>query len=126
MNLRRKIIASAICVTVLAIVWMVWHLRTRNNVIQAVDDTTAAPLPIETDIDLAFVDLADPTLNYALWSPDVPGNDMLGVTTILNVRWSRPLRIFVSSKGYDKVPVIVDDDSPTLIIVPLHKKEDTK
>jgi heme/copper-type cytochrome/quinol oxidase subunit 2 len=93
--------------------------KTRTATIQAVDATTGTSLPIEGDFDQSVAQAEDPFGESGFGPPSTPDgrlNEML-----LKANWTANLPITVTSKGYEKISLQLNDQSPELIVVHLHK-----
>jgi hypothetical protein len=111
------------CLIISTVALVLWHLRTRTNTLEAVDALTGAPLPIEFKEDIDFGNFDDPTWIHEGWVPPATGGGL--DRTLLDVEWNKPIRIFVSSEGYERVPIVVNDESPKIIVIPLRRKATT-
>jgi hypothetical protein len=122
-SLRRWIIIVA-CVIVVLITWCVWKLRTRTNFVITVDAAANTILPPEFVMDSAVGNLDNPFWDFGvgLSSPLDAGDNHV----FIRATWTMPLAIFVTSKGYDRVHVLIDDRTPPIIFVTLHKLHDPR
>jgi|HubBroStandDraft_2_1064218.scaffolds.fasta_scaffold442056_1 hypothetical protein len=92
----------------------------RTNTLEAVDALSGVAVPIQCDLDM-HTDLGDPVENGTFdFGPESTADGQLNYK-LWRFSWNESLPVIVTSKGYEKASVIVNDQSPHDIVVSLHK-----
>jgi hypothetical protein len=114
--------------TIRLIVYIHWHLHMRINTIQAIDAETGQFLAFDCNADHS-IDGIDDWMGWYWggWAPDARPPIKLW-----KVDWNVPFTdypalahgfpVIVKSPGYEDREIYLDDQSPSSITVPLHKK----
>lgn len=97
----------------------------RENCIRLVDASTGETITSASDSfpytpDFNFGDGDDPFWHYGSRYAHTPDGRALDYTQFF-IEWNKPVRFFIAPKGYEKVALLINDQSPPTIIVRLHK-----
>ena len=109
----------AIAISVLAlaalIVYELWAWHMRTNTLEAVDSVSGAAIPIQCDLD-THSDLGDPTDEGSFsFGPESTPDGQLNYKH-WRFSWNAPLPLIITSQGYEKASMILNDRSPTTLL----------